>query len=82
MKEVNGHEKIENAVKKNFKKKYVEVYDTPMPHEPFLLWFGHDGLTLQSIEVLRPVPSESTLKSNPRIKFPKSKFDSGKLILK
>ena len=52
VKENHNQLEIKNEMKNNFKQKYIEVYDTPMPHEPFLSWFGHNGLTLQSIEVL------------------------------
>ena len=53
VKEIHDQVEIKNEMKNNFKQKYVEVYDTPMPHEPFLSWFGHDSLTLQLIEVLK-----------------------------
>ena len=45
IKDIHNQGNIEIEMKKNFKTKFVEVYDTPIPHKPFITWFGHDGIT-------------------------------------
>ena len=51
--EIHNQDEIEESMKINFKRKCVEVYDTPLPHKPFISWFRHDGLTFESLEVLK-----------------------------
>ena len=45
MKEIHDQTEIEEKMKEKFKGKYVKVYDTRIPHKPFVSWFGHDGIT-------------------------------------
>ena len=52
MKEIHDQTEIEETMKENFKGKYVEVYDTSIPHKPFVSWFGHDGITDLATTVL------------------------------
>ena len=35
-----------------FKSKFMEVYDTPMVHEPFCTLLGQDGLTKGADDIL------------------------------
>ena len=53
IKEIHDQIQIEDAMKKIFKKNYVKVYDTPIPHKPFLSWFGHDALTQDAAKVVK-----------------------------
>ena len=40
-------------MKTNFKSKYVEVFGTPIPHEPFLTYFNHESVTEEADKVLQ-----------------------------
>ena len=42
IKEIHDQREIKETMKTNFKGKFIEVYDTPLQHEPFLLWFNHN----------------------------------------
>ena len=50
IKEIHDQIQIEDAMKKF--KQIVKVYDTPIPHKPFLSWFGHDALTQDAAKVV------------------------------
>ena len=52
MNEIHGKTEIKEEMKENFKGKYVKVYDTPIPHESFVSWFGHNGITDLATAVL------------------------------
>ena len=45
IKDTHDQGDIETEMKNNLKTKFVEVYDTSIPHKPFITWFGHDGIT-------------------------------------
>ena len=39
--------------KKNFKSKFTEAYNTPIPHQPFVNTIDQDGLTKEAEEILQ-----------------------------
>ena len=53
MKCITDCTKMEQAMEKNFKSKFTEVYNTPLPHQPFIGIIGQDGLTKEAEEILR-----------------------------
>ena len=44
VKKIVEQEEMEHIMMKNFKSKFLEVYDTPIPHAPFNQWLGQIGL--------------------------------------
>ena len=53
MRRVTDRNQMERVMRKNFKAKFTEVYDTPIPHQPFTRIIGQDGLTKEAEEILR-----------------------------
>ena len=53
MKKITNQDQMEKVMKKNFKSKFTEVYDTPIPHSPFTNIIGQDSLTKEAEEILR-----------------------------
>ena len=49
---LDQHKPMEDAIMGVFKKKCLEVYNTPLVHEPLILPFGQDGLSPEVQKVL------------------------------
>ena len=47
VKKIVDQEEMEQHMIENFKSKFLEVYDTPIPHAPFTYLLGQIGLTRQ-----------------------------------
>ena len=52
MKRITDQDEMEKIMKKDFKSKFTEVYDTPIPRQPFIDIIGQDGLTKEAEEIL------------------------------
>ena len=52
MKKITDCDQMEKVMKKDFKSKFTEPYDTPIPHQLFTAIIGQDSLTKESEEIL------------------------------